>query len=103
MKKTGDISKFLFCEDCFDVSKEPLIFKFAWVLFGLNCNPFLLTATIKCYLKKFEIVYLAKVKFLNENVYVDDIIGSHCSLEDALSIILHSIEIFKNVSIQLHK
>ena len=94
-EKDRDVTHFLFTEDPFNDSHSASVFRFSRGLFGLNCSPFLLAATIKHHLRKYEI-YLDTVKFLNENIYIDDLIGSHPSIENTLARSLESINIFQN-------
>ncbi|XP_054706599.1 uncharacterized protein LOC129216409 [Uloborus diversus] len=47
--------------------------------------------------------YPVTTKFLNDNIYVDDIICSLASVEEALSHTLESIVIFEDASLSLHK
>jgi len=98
-----DVTRFLFTEDPTDDSLPPIIYRFTRVLFGFNSSPFLLAATIKYHLKKYLNKYPKTVKFLNENIYVDDMIGSVPSVEEALDATLESIHIFEEASMHLHK
>ncbi|GFT02249.1 integrase catalytic domain-containing protein [Trichonephila clavipes] len=98
-----DVTKFLFSNDPSDESQLPSIYRFHRVLFGISSSPFLLSATIKHHLKKYSEKYTDTVNFLNENIYVDDIIGSQSFVNQALTITLEATKIFEDDSISLHK
>ncbi|GFR33022.1 integrase catalytic domain-containing protein [Trichonephila clavata] len=98
-----DVAKFLFSNDNFDESQPPSVYWFTRVLFGISSSPFLLSATIKHHLKKYSEKYTDTVNFLNENIYVDDIIGSQLLVNQALAITLEAIKIFEDAGIPLHK
>ncbi|GFY48814.1 integrase catalytic domain-containing protein [Trichonephila inaurata madagascariensis] len=96
-----DVTKFLLSNDPFDESQLPSVYRFTRVLFGISSSPFLLSSTIKNHLKKYSEKYT--VDFLNENIYVDDIIGSQPIVNQALTITLEATKIFEDASISLHK
>ncbi|GFT46268.1 reverse transcriptase domain-containing protein [Trichonephila clavipes] len=98
-----DVTKFLFSNDPSDESQLLSIYRFTRVLFGISSSPFLLNATIKHHLKKYSEKYTDTVNFLNENIYVDDIIGSQPFVNQALTITLEATKIFEDASISLHK
>ncbi|GFY18252.1 DUF1758 domain-containing protein [Trichonephila clavipes] len=97
-----DVTKFLFSNDPSDESQLPSVYRFTRVLFGIS-SPFLLSTTIKHHLKKYLEKYTDTVNFLNENIYVDDIIGSQPFVNQALTITLEATKIFEDASISLHK
>ncbi|GFY52884.1 integrase catalytic domain-containing protein [Trichonephila inaurata madagascariensis] len=98
-----DVTKFLFSNDPFDESQLPSVYRFTRVLFGISSSPFLLSATIKHHLKKYLEKYTDTVNFLNEIIYVDDIIGSQLIVNQALTITLEATKIFEDASISLQK
>ncbi|XP_054709261.1 uncharacterized protein LOC129218966 [Uloborus diversus] len=98
-----DITRFFFTDDPSDESIAPQVYKFTRVLFGISSSPFLLAGTLKYHLKQYTEKYPVTTKFLNDNIYVDDIIGSHASVDEALSHTLESIAIFEGASLSLHK
>lgn len=97
-----DISNFLFINP-FDESDLSQICRFTIVLFGVNSSIFLLEAKIKRHIKKYRKRYPETVYFLNEIIYVDDVIGRQCSVEQTLSTTLEYTIIFKEARKQLHK
>ena len=54
-------------------------------------------------MKKYFKKYVETIEFLNENIYVDDIIGSRSSVDQALNFSLETTKIFEDDSISLHK
>ncbi|GFY73733.1 reverse transcriptase domain-containing protein [Trichonephila inaurata madagascariensis] len=96
-----DVTKFLFSNDPFDESQLLSVYRITRVLFGISSSPFLLSATIKHYLKKYLEKYTDTVNFLNENIYVDDIIESQPIVNQAFT--LEATKIFEDASISLHK
>ncbi|GBO10028.1 hypothetical protein AVEN_147953-1 [Araneus ventricosus] len=56
-EKDRDVSRFLFTDDPTDGSKSPQIYRFTRVLFGINSSPFMLAATIKHHLRKYQAIY----------------------------------------------
>ena len=90
-EKDGDVTRFLFTEDPFNDSAPLHVFRFTRVLFGLNCGPFLLAATIKYHLRNYQKIYPDAVKFLNKNIYV--FIESHPSIENAIATSIESMDI----------
>ncbi|GFY40629.1 DUF1758 domain-containing protein [Trichonephila inaurata madagascariensis] len=98
-----DVTKFLFSNALSYGSQPPSVYRFTRVLFGVSSGHFLLSATVKHHLKKYLEKYTHIVNFLNENIYVDDIIGCQPFLNQALRITLEAIKIFEDASISLHK
>ncbi|XP_054706547.1 uncharacterized protein LOC129216358 [Uloborus diversus] len=98
-----DVTRFFFTDDPSDESIAPQVYKFTRVLFRISSSPFLLAGTLKYHLKQYTEKYPVATKFLNDNIYVDDIIGSHASVDEALSHTLGSIAIFEDASLSLHK
>ncbi|GFX18269.1 DUF1758 domain-containing protein [Trichonephila clavipes] len=99
-----DVTKFLFSNDPSDCESQlPSVYRFTRVLFGISSSPFLLSATIKHHLQKYSEKYTDTVNFLNENIYVDDIIGGQPFVNQALTITFEETKIFEDASISLHK
>ncbi|GBN34930.1 hypothetical protein AVEN_210912-1 [Araneus ventricosus] len=102
-EKNRDVSRFLFNDDPTDGSKSPQIYRFTRVLFGVNSSPFMLAATIKHHLRKYQGIYPETSKFLNNCIYVDDIIGGHQNTEDAYRTSTECLHIFREAGMTLHK
>ncbi|GBL96989.1 hypothetical protein AVEN_254050-1 [Araneus ventricosus] len=102
-EKDRDVSRFLFTDDPTDGSKSPQIYRFTRVLFGVNSSPFMLAATIKHHLRKYQGIYPETSEFLNNCIYVDDIIGGHQNAEDAYRTSTECMHIFREAGMTLHK
>ncbi|GBN70409.1 hypothetical protein AVEN_118910-1, partial [Araneus ventricosus] len=102
-EKDRDVSRFLFTDDPTDVSKSPQIYRFTRVLFGVNSSPFMLAATIKHHLRKYQGIYPETSEFLNNSIYVDDIIGGHQNTDDAYHTSTECMHIFREAGMTLHK
>lgn len=77
--------------------------KFTRVLYEINFSPFLLATTIKRHLKQYIKKHPETVIFLKGNIYVDDVIGNRCAVQQVLSITLEPINIFNESIMQLYK
>ncbi|GFR26348.1 integrase catalytic domain-containing protein [Trichonephila clavata] len=102
-EKDMDITKCFISNDLCDEPRPPSVYRFTRVLFSISSSAILLSATLKHHLKKYLEKYTNTVDFLNENIYVDDIIESRLFLYQALTITLEVIKIFEDASISLHK
>ncbi|GBN23244.1 hypothetical protein AVEN_1015-1 [Araneus ventricosus] len=102
-EKDRDVSRFLFTDDTTDRSKSPQIYRFTRVLFGINSSPLMLAATIKHHLRKYQGIYPETSVFLNNCIYVDDIIGGHQNTEDAYRTSTECMHIFREAGMTLHK
>ena len=73
-----DYLRFLWYENVYKSNPELIILRFARVLFGLTCSPFLLNGTVKCHLQKYlQNVNIAKfIERLLRDLYMDDSINS---------------------------
>lgn len=72
-----DATWFLFSEDVFNETKPPEVYRFLRALFGISNSLFLFAATVKHHLEKYPEI----VNFLSKNVYVDDIIKNHKTID----------------------
>ncbi|GBO06769.1 hypothetical protein AVEN_97837-1 [Araneus ventricosus] len=98
-EKDRDVSRFLFTDDPTDGSKSPQIYRFTRVLFGVNSSPFMLAATIKHHLREYQGIYPETSDFLNNCIYVDDIIGGHQNTEDAYRTSRVCVHIFRGAGL----
>jgi hypothetical protein len=63
----------------------------------------MLAAVLKYHLKKYEELYPETYKFLNNSIYVDDIVGGHHNATGAFKTSIECIRIFKEAGMMLHK
>lgn len=103
-KRSGcNVTRFLF-QKIFLINLNPLKFtNFRGYYLKLVAVPFYWLRQSNTTSKKITKKYSESVKFLNENVYVDDIIGSQKTIDQAVSTSLQCINIFKDESMHLHK
>ncbi|XP_071039910.1 uncharacterized protein [Parasteatoda tepidariorum] len=97
-----DVTRFLWSDDP-DNDSSTVIYRFCRVLFGINCSPFLLAATIKEHIKKFAKSTPLAYELLNERVHVDDVIGGSGSTDTAFQISSDCVEIFRDAGMVLRK
>ncbi|XP_054709165.1 uncharacterized protein LOC129218869 [Uloborus diversus] len=100
-----DVVRFLFVKH--DPNKndnvEVVVYRFLRLTFGINVSPFLLSATIKEHIKKYEEAYPVTTKVLNTCFYVDDLVTGADSINDALKISIEANNIMKKASMNLRK
>ncbi|XP_019850167.1 PREDICTED: uncharacterized protein LOC100632574 [Amphimedon queenslandica] len=72
-----DVLRFLWISSL-DNPSDIAVFRFTRVMFGVNCSPFLLNATVRTHLEQFVDEYTEIVPKLMDAIYVDDIVsGAH--------------------------
>ena len=79
------------------------IMRMTRVPFGATASPFLLAATIRHHLKKYEEKYSEEVKVLDECLYVDDLITGADNEENALKLYQRAKEIMSSAGMKLCK
>lgn len=79
---------------------EVVILRFARVVFGASPSPFLLNATIKHHIEKYQFSHPSLVKTLMESIYVDDVV---CRADGEEAIYAESKEILSHGSFNLWK
>ena len=67
-----DVLHFLWIDSIKKENPEIIMMRFACVLFGMNCSPFLLGGTAEHHLKKFEDIDPEFVVKFVESLYFDD-------------------------------
>ena len=81
-----DVLRFICVED---INSEPFnlkIYRFTYVVFGVSTSPFLLNATIWFHLEKQFDTNKTVIKRLLHSIYVDDIISSANTEEEAFNL-----------------
>ena len=98
-----DILRFLWIDSITKENPEIIMMRFARVLFGVNCSPFLLGGTVEHHLKKFEVIDPEfVVKFL-ESLYVDDSVNGADTLEASFELYLKSRGIMNAGGLKVRK
>ena len=103
-KEHRDLLRLIWCER--DHFNEKLVtYRFKRVVFGLNCSPFLLNATIKLHLSKYILVeiFIRVIEKLLLNFYVDDVKNSFNTLNDAIQFYEISKKCLVDENFYLHK
>ncbi|GFW86621.1 DUF1758 domain-containing protein [Trichonephila clavipes] len=71
------------------------VYRFNRVIFGVNSSPFLLAATIKYHIEKYNEIHPITVQHLDSFMYVDDWITGQDTREEALFMSRHAKNIMK--------
>ena len=85
-----DSLRFLWVNDPYSEDPELLVFRFLGVIFGLNCSPFLLGASLNHHIKKYELEDPTFVRALLESLYVDDMISGDNEVNSAFELYMKS-------------
>ena len=86
----------------FDIMKIAT-YRFKRLLFGLNCSPFLLAATIKRHIAKFKDNHPAAFNILDTCVYMDNAVYGSANTSEALMISCEIKTIMKKGNFDLRK
>ena len=98
-----DLCRFFWFDDPFSEARKVQEYRMTRVLFGLNCSPYLLAATLKYHIQKFLLEYPDTVKSLSTDMYVDDWITGGQTVEDALAKYNEATEILAKGGFTLRK
>ena len=81
-KEDRDCLRFLWVADLSQV----VVYRFCRVVFGLNASPFLLNATLRHHIKKYEDCEPSFVSRLLDSFYVDDFVGGGRTSEEVMEL-----------------
>ena len=81
-EKDRDALRFLWFKDPFSDDPKLVQLRFAVVLFGLNCAPFLLNGTIRHHLSQYASQFPEDVSKMLRSFYVDDFAGGCANTAD---------------------
>lgn len=79
------------------------VLRFTRAPFGVACSPFILAATIRHHVKKYENTYSEAVKMLNTSLYVDDLMYGSQTVEKAHYLSLSGFKILEESGMHLRK
>ncbi|GFT78363.1 integrase catalytic domain-containing protein [Trichonephila clavipes] len=79
------------------------VYRFNRVIFGVNSSPFLLAATIKYHIEKYNEIHPITVQHLDSFMYVDDWIMGQDTREEALFMSRHAKNIMKEAGMEMRK
>uniref|UniRef100_T1IJK2 Reverse transcriptase domain-containing protein n=1 Tax=Strigamia maritima TaxID=126957 RepID=T1IJK2_STRMM len=102
-QKERDVTRFLWVDDKWNaIGKATIrILRQTRVLFGATPSPFLLSATIKFHLEKYKTEFPETYDLLMQCLYMDDLISSLDSDNEALRVFNESRAIFSDASMEL--
>ena len=81
-----DVLRFLWWDDPFSTNRQIKVFRFARVMFGLTSSPFLLNATLKHHLDKYQVDDPDFVSVVGDSMYVDDLAAGADDEESAVTL-----------------
>eukprot|EP00117_Sycon_ciliatum_P013241 scpid32585/ scgid13978/ len=81
-----DVLRFLWWDDPFSTNRQIKVFRFARVMFGLTSSPFLLNATLKHHLDKYQVDDPDFVSVVSDSMYVDDLAAGADDEESAITL-----------------
>ena len=102
-KDDRDVLRFLWVDDITKEEPEFRVYRFARVVFGVSCSPFLLNATVRYHLERFLDRHETVVKRLRQSTYVDDIVTGADSIEEAFELYKQAKDIFQQGGFNLRK
>ena len=101
--KDHDVLRFLWVKDIHDKEPQLVKMRFTMVVFGVSSSPFLLNATIKHHISKYQDSCPELVDKLTQSTYVDDVISGADTEEDAYTLYTNSKEVLGHESFNLRK
>ena len=77
-----DCLRFLWVDSVDSEQIDPIVYRFCRVVFGVNCSPFLLNATLHYHLDSFSELDPEFVRIMKESFYVDDLVTGHRTTQE---------------------
>ena len=102
-EKDRDVLRFLWVRDPIEDPPQYIVLRFARVVFGVSCSPFLLNATVRHHLELHQDSQRTLVDKLLRSFYVDDVITGADTEEDAFRLYTESKELLKSGGFNLCK
>ena len=102
-ERDRDALRFLWKADPQNDDSETIFLRFTRVLFGLNCSPFLLTATLRHHLARYSSVHPDIVKRVVRSLYVDDLLSGGTNAKSTSAFYLTAKAIFNSGAFRMHK
>ncbi|XP_015767737.1 PREDICTED: uncharacterized protein LOC107346459 [Acropora digitifera] len=78
-----DCLRFLWVNNVVSDQVDPVVYRFCRVVFGVNCSPFLLNATLQYHLDTFAEIDPEFVRLMKGSFYVDDLVTGHKTTQAA--------------------
>ena len=98
-----DVLRFLWFDDIHSDNCKMICLRFARVVFGVSCSPFLLNATLQHHLDKYIASHPETVSKLTASLYVDDVISGAKDEEEAFQLYLESKMVLQEGGFNLRK
>ena len=98
-----DSLRFLWTEDPYAEDLKIQKLRFARVVFGVSCSPFLLNATLRHHVEKYRTSHPELVNILTESTYVDDVIFGADTESEAYELYRSSKEVLSHGQFNLRK
>ena len=95
--------RFLWLENPKDPNSKIIMYRFCRVVFGLNASPFLLNATLRHHISKYNSVDPEFVKKLLDSFYVDDLVTGEDNENEAYKLYGKARERMANAGFRLRK
>ena len=98
-----DCLRFLWVNSVVERGIRPVEYRFCRVVFGVNCSPFLLNATLQYHLDSFKKEDEEFVRKVKDNFYVDDPVTGEQTKDQALLLYKKASERLGNGGFKLRK
>ena len=102
-RKDRDILRFLWFKDALADQHDLMELRFTRVVFGVSSSPFLLNATLRHHLDKYESSHPDLIKQLRQSLYVDDLACGAPDEEQAYVMFVTAKKILKDAEFNLRK
>ena len=102
-QKDRDVLRFLWVKDIKRRPPEICAYRFTRVVFGVACSPFLLNATLRHHINKYQATRPDLVSQLNKSIYVDDVILGARTADLAFEICMDSRNLLQQGGFNLRK
>ena len=102
-EKDRDVLRFLWFKDVLAGQHDVIGLRFTRVVFGVSSSPFLLNATLRHHLDKYESSYPNLIRKLRQSLYVDDLASGASDEEQAYQMFVTAKKILKDVGFNLRK
>ena len=98
-----NLLRFLWLENPKDPNSKIIMYRFCRVVFGLNASPFLLNATLRHHISKYNSIDLEFVRKLLDSFYVDDLVTGEDDSNEAYELFGKARERMANAGFRLRK
>ena len=102
-EKDRDVLRFLWFKDALADQHDVIELRFTRVVFGVSSSPFLLNATLRHHLDKYESSYPNLIRKLRQSLYVDDLASGAPDEEQAYQMFVTAKKILKDAGFNLRK